>query len=102
MASTLICSETLVDDKPDCCSYNVLSFEREEKFGCVRSNEHTSIYLPNPSYAFTIQKQEGFVKYREEAYRWMIKVILSLFSNFVDLYKSRFFDGCGVFRNELF
>ena len=74
----LKCSETLVDNKPDFSARSVFSFEKESHIrsrgGYLQDGEHKNVYLPNPSYAFTVQNSERFVVYREQTYRWMVDV----------------------------
>ena len=40
---------------------------------CALSNGE-SVYLPNPTYATSVQRYDRFIRYREDTYMWMVKV----------------------------
>lgn len=78
MATSLRCSEHLLDSKEDNTPERVLLFEIS-----VPSNEQACLlspyrpgasYLPNPAYALSVQNSNSFCRYREQAYMWMLGV----------------------------
>lgn len=78
MASMLQCSETLTNMDTDISFSFVFSSDstigNKSARSFVENFSYTSLYLPDPSYALSVQKLDRFISYREQTYEWMIKV----------------------------
>ena len=79
MKASLHCSEHLADEKEETCPTCVLFFNPNKSPSSLGSvNEFQDIqssYLPNPSYALTVQNCQTFCRYREHTYMWMLGVV---------------------------
>ncbi len=78
MATSLRCSEHLLDSKEDNTPDRALLFQisapSNEQSGLLSPYRPGASYLPNPAYALSVQNSNSFCKYREQAYMWMLGV----------------------------
>ena len=78
MATSLRCSEHLLDSKEDNAPDRALLFQisapSNEQSGLLSPYRPGASYLPNPAYALSVQNSNSFCKYREQAYMWMLGV----------------------------
>ena len=79
MASMLQCSETLTTLDTDISFTFVFSSDstigKKSDRGFIEDLSYSSLYLPDPSYALSVQKLDRFISYRQQAYEWMINVL---------------------------
>ena len=78
MAASLKCSEKLPDTREESTSDCVFFFDQNILQGSQSSLldgcKAGASYIPNPSYALSVQNCATFCKYREQTYMWMLGV----------------------------
>lgn len=101
MSNALKCTETLTSD---ISSTFVFSFDSNSELSSRRNHmnsyEYAVQYLPNPSYAVSVQKMDQLVRYREHTYHWMVKVmVFAVF--YVDMQSTQLLFECCLLWDEL-
>lgn len=78
MAASLKCSERLTDTREestvDCVFFFDQNILKGPQSGLLDGRRPGASYIPNPSYALSVQNCAEFCKYREQTYMWMLGV----------------------------
>ena len=82
MAASFQCSESLPDFQKDCSPSCTLSFikngQNASSAGLLDDYRVGASYLPDPSYALSVQNCNAFCRYREHTYSWMLGVVFRM------------------------